>query len=111
VVLGGDVHAHYVADLKADYDDAKAPVIATEFCGTSISSHGLAQPRIDAARPFNPHLHYARADQRGYMSFTLGAKRLDASLFAVVDPADPASPVNTAARFMVEMGRPGAQPA
>ena len=43
VVLGGDVHSHYVADLKADYDDAKSPVIASEFCGTSISSLSLAQ--------------------------------------------------------------------
>ena len=30
VVLGGDVHAHYVTDLKVDYDDARAPTIATE---------------------------------------------------------------------------------
>ncbi|MEO8152489.1 MAG: alkaline phosphatase D family protein [Rhizobacter sp.] len=110
VVLGGDVHAHYVADLKADYDDARSPVIATEFCGTSISSHGMAQSRVDAALPFNPHLHYGRADQRGYMGFTLTAKRLEASLFAVLDPKDPASAVNTAARFSVEAGKPGAQP-
>ena len=59
VVLGGDVHAHYVADLKADFDDPKSPVIASEFCGTSISSLALAQARVDAARAFNPHLHYA----------------------------------------------------
>jgi phosphodiesterase/alkaline phosphatase D-like protein len=50
VVLGGDVHAHYVADLKADFNDARAPVCATEFCGTSISSLGLPQDRIEAAR-------------------------------------------------------------
>ena len=110
VVLGGDVHAHYVADLKADYDDAQSPVIATEFCGTSISSQGMAQSRVDAARPFNPHVHYGRADQRGYVGFTLGAKRLDASLFAVVDPKVSVSAVNTAARFSVEAGRPGVQP-
>ena len=65
VVFGGDVHANYVADLKVDYDDAKAPVVATEFCGTSITSEGLAQIRIDAARPFNPHIRYGRADLRG----------------------------------------------
>lgn len=109
VVLGGDVHAHYVADLKADYDDATSPVIATEFCGTSISSNGMAQSRVDAALPFNPHVHYARSDQRGYLGFTLTAKRLGASLWAVQDPKDPASPVNTAARFSVALGEPGAQ--
>lgn len=111
VVFGGDVHANYVADLKADYDDAKSPVIATEFCGTSISSNGMAQSRIDAARPFNPHVRYSRSDQRGYVGFTLGAKRLEASLWVVQNPKDAASSVNIATRFAVELGQPGAQPA
>jgi hypothetical protein len=43
VVLGGDVHAHVVAELKADFDDPRAPVLASEFCGTSISSRGRDQ--------------------------------------------------------------------
>jgi alkaline phosphatase D len=111
VVLGGDVHAHYVADLKADFDDAKAPVVASEFCGTSISSPGLAQARVQAALKFNPHVHHARADQRGYVGFTLDAQRLQAHLMAVRDPQDPASPVEVDRRFVVEAGRPGPQPA
>ena len=109
VVLGGDVHAHYVADLKVDYDDAKAPVVASEFCSTSISSNGMAQSRVSAALPHNPHLHHARSDQRGYVSFTLDTKRLQAQLHAVLDPKNPASEVNVAARFAVELGRPGPQ--
>jgi alkaline phosphatase D len=111
VVLGGDVHAHYVADLKADYDDPRSKVIATEFCGTSISSHGLAQSRVDAALPFNPHIRYARADQRGYMGFALKPGQLDATLYAVKDPNDPVSAVDVAARYSVAAGKPGAQPA
>jgi alkaline phosphatase D len=111
VVLGGDVHANYVCDLKTDYDNAKAPVVATEFCGTSISSHGMAQSRVNAALPFNPHVRLARSDQRGYVSFTLGARRLDAQLHTVLDPRDPASDVTVAARFGVELGEPGAKPA
>ncbi len=109
VVLGGDVHAHYVSDLRLDYDDAKSPVVASEFCGTSIASNGLAQSRVSAALPFNPHLRYARSDQRGYMSFTLDAKQLQAQLHAVLDPKNAASEVNVAARFAVELGRPGPQ--
>ena len=76
VVLGGDVHSNYVADLKADFDDPRSPVVASEFCGTSITSLSLAQSRIDAARAFNPHIRYGRADQRGYVSFELDAKQL-----------------------------------
>ena len=66
VVLGGDVHANYVADLKVDYDDASSPIVASELCGTSITSLGVKQARLDAAVAFNPHIHLARADKRGY---------------------------------------------
>ncbi len=108
VVLGGDVHSNYVADLKADYDDPASPVVASEFCGTSITSLSLAQSRIDAAREYNPHIRYGRADQRGYVGFELDAKQLRASLQVVDRPADPASGVTTAARFVVDAAKPGA---
>ena len=108
VVLGGDVHSNYVADLKADYDDPAAAVVASEFCGTSITSLSLPQARIDAARPFNPHIHYGRSDQRGYMSFELDAKRLRVALQVVERPIDPESGVATAARFVVDAEQPGA---
>jgi len=107
VVFGGDVHSNYVADLKPDYDDFASPVVASEFCGTSITSLSLAQARIDAAREYNPHVRYGRADQRGYMSFELDATQLRASIQVVDRPADPASAVTTAARFLVDAARPG----
>ena len=108
VVLGGDVHSNYVADLKPDYDDDRSPVVATQFCGTSISSLSLAQSRIDAARTFNPHIRYGRGDQRGYVRFRLDAKELEAQLRVVDRPLDPASGVTTAARFVVDPAKPGA---
>lgn len=111
VVLGGDVHSHYVADLKLDYDDAASPVIATEFCGTSISSLSLPQARLDAALPFNPHIHYGRSDQRGYARFTLTPAQLQAELRVVDNPLDPASRVSTAATYVVDPKRPGARSA
>ncbi len=109
VVLGGDVHAHVVADLKADFDRPEAPTVATEFCGSSITSSGLPQDRIDAARPFNPHIHLSRGDQRGCMLFTLDAKRLQAELRVVDEVSDPGSAVRTGASFVVEADRPGAR--
>lgn len=108
VVLGGDVHAHVVADLKADFNRPDAPTVATEFCGTSISSSGLPQDRIDAARPFNPHVHWSRGTQRGCMLFTLSAQQLHADLRVVDDADDAASAVRTSAGFVVEAARPGA---
>jgi alkaline phosphatase D len=111
VVLGGDVHSNYVADLKADYDDPAGAVIATEFCGTSITSLGLEQARVEAARAFNPHIRYGRSDQRGYMRFALDPKQLQMQVRVVDNALDPTSGIATAARFVVEAGRPGANPA
>lgn len=109
VVLGGDVHANYVADLKVDFDDPKAAPIASEFCGTSITSDGLAQSRVDAAVGFNPHIRYARTDERGYMRFALDASSLQVRLRVLDDVRLPESAIRTAARFTVEAGRPGAR--
>ncbi len=111
VVLGGDVHAHHVADLKLDWNDPRAPIIASEFCGTSISSHGREQRLLDAARAHNPHMHLARSDQRGYMAFQLDSRRLNAQVLAVDQPDDPQSPVHVSARFVVDPRRPGPQAA
>jgi len=109
VVLGGDVHAHYVGQLRPDYDDPRSPVVGAEFCGTSISSRGPAQSRLDAALPLNPHLLYGNARQRGSVLFRLDERVLQADLRAVDQPRDPASAVRNAARFVVEAGRPGPQ--
>lgn len=109
VVLGGDVHAAFVADLKADFDDPRAPVVASEFCGTSISSRGREQQALDAARPLNPQVHWARSDQRGYTALTFDERHGQARLMAVHDVDDPASAVTEAARFVVDPSRPGPQ--
>ena len=111
VVLGGDVHANYVADLKPDYDDARSPVVASEFCGTSITSLGVAPSRLQAALPYNPHVHLGRSDQRGYMRFALDERRLQVQLRTLDDARDPASGLRTTARFVVEAGKPGPQAA
>ena len=111
VVLGGDVHANYVTDLKADFDRPDSATLATEFCGTSITSEGLRQQRIDDALPRNPHIHYARSDERGYMLFELQPGQLQARLRTVADIWKADSAVGTAAQFVVEAGRPGAQKA
>jgi alkaline phosphatase D len=84
-------------------------VVGAEFCGTSITSQSGAQARVDAARRFNPHVRYARSDERGYVSFALGADRLEAKLRVVNDALDANSGIRTAAQFAVEAGKPGVQ--
>jgi alkaline phosphatase D len=109
VALGGDVHANYVADLKTDFDDPKSPAVASEFCGTSITSEGGSQERLSAALRFNPHIKHGRSDERGYVRFTLAPRQLQAQLRVLDDVRDPQSGIRSGARFVVDAARPGIQ--
>jgi alkaline phosphatase D len=61
IVLTGDVHRSWVADLKANFDDPASATIGIEFVGSSISStgDGTAENQ-DAVRAANPHLSSSR---------------------------------------------------
>lgn len=109
VVLGGDVHANYVASLKADFDRPDSATVASEFCGTSISSLGLPQERLNRALTLNPHVLHGRSDQRGTQRFTLTPGQLQVELRVVDDARNPDSAVRAGERFVVEAGRPGPQ--
>jgi alkaline phosphatase D len=110
VVIGGDVHMFVVADLKADFDDPKAPPVATEFTGTSITSQGLSQKTLEAWRGENPHIKFGNSLHRGYTSVELSEKRYVTRL-RTVNEKNPDSPVQTLATWVVEDGRPGAHKA
>lgn len=111
VILGGDVHANVVSDLRMDFEREDLPIIAAEFCATSISSAGRDQAHMDKWKPLNPHVHLARSDTRGYQLFELRGDRLEAEIRHVVSPWDDDSPVASLARFTVEADRPGVQDA
>jgi alkaline phosphatase D len=67
VVLTGDVHQHYAADLKVDFTDPAGAVVASEFVGTSISSGGDGNDNVQsAALRENPWIQY-NANRRGYV--------------------------------------------
>lgn len=111
LVIGGDVHFNCVADLKVDFDDPKSPVVASEFCGTSIASQGPPQARLDALRPDNPHVRFANSEQRGYVTLELAERRCLARLRTIGSEKAADSPISTRAAFVVEDGRPGAEAA
>src|SRR5262249_60117365 len=57
VILGGDVHTTYVCNVKSDFDATRSPTIASEFCGTSITSpSGFDARRMAAVVEANPHV-------------------------------------------------------
>ena len=109
VVIGGDVHMHWVADLKPDFDDPKSPVVASEFVGSSITSQGAAQNGIDAILPENPHIRYGRSDKRGYVRAAIAGGRFSAEMIGLDNVKRADSDASVLARFVVEDGRPGAQ--
>src|SRR5690606_33076339 len=108
LVIGGDVHANWVCDVKADFGDPRSPTIATEFCTTSITSQGLPQAQLDRARAGNAHVRLAESTRRGYVTMQLEAARCTTTLRVLDSEKDPATSIATRARFVVEDGRPGA---
>ena len=111
LVLGGDVHSFWATDLKRDYADARAPVVATEFVGGSITSQtGNDKATQEVARK-NPHVRYARSEVHGYGVVALEPKQATISFRAVKSVKEKNSPISTLQQFVVEAGQPGAKPA
>ncbi len=108
IVIGGDLHAYAVCDLKLDFDDAKSPTVATELCGTSISSQGPAIP-TDEWLKYNPHIHYLNGALRGYVTVELGQKQADVLLRTIESEKTPETKIRTLEQYVVEKDRPGAK--
>ena len=109
IVIGGDVHSFWVADLKPDFDDPRSPIVATEFVGTSITSQfRTRQENIDALLPDNPHIRLGNGSRRGYVRLEITPQRLRADLRTVRSVTQPGAEADTLATFVVEDGRPGA---
>lgn len=95
VVLTGDVHSHWAAEVRAD----DTPV-ATELVTTSISSGGDGSGPDDAVADANPHIHY-HSDRRGYLRARITADELRADFRELPFVSRPGAPVYTGASFTV----------
>ncbi len=108
VVLGGDIHQNYVCRVPADDLEPEGKLVASEFCGTSISSRsGTTQEKLDAIVRHNPHVLLARCGERGYGIADITPKLWTTRLQTLDDPLRADSGVRMLARFVVERGRPG----
>ncbi|MDR0226577.1 MAG: alkaline phosphatase D family protein [Burkholderiaceae bacterium] len=111
VLLGGDLHQNFVCAVHADSEAAPArgnPVVASEFCSTSITSRsGTTQAKVDAMAAHTPHMLLARCEERGYGLADITPERWTSELRAVANPMRADSRVYTLARFTVEDRRPG----
>jgi alkaline phosphatase D len=112
VVLTGDAHSNWVNDLRVDDRKPEAPVVATEFVGTSITSGGNGQteiPELDAMLAANPGVRFHNR-QRGYVCCTVTPKSWTSDFRLVEDILSPGGPARTLTSFVVESGKPGAHP-
>ena len=110
VVVTGDIHAAWVADLKYLPEDPnnsfkrrEAVTVGTELLGTSVSS-GLSQGWIDTYRnalEANPHVKYFDSRQGGYVRCDLTSDRFHADFLLASSLEDRLAPVHTIASFEV----------
>jgi len=108
LVIGGDIHMTTVSDLKLDFNDDRSPTVASEICGTSITSESFGNPRrLERVRQNNPHVHFADLGNRGYIRVMHDRERATAELRGVADVRWRQSGIATKAQFLIENGRAG----
>ena len=109
LVLSGDVHTAVVAHLKKDFNEPKAPIVATELVGPSITSQGPSVKRVELMLQENPHVLFANGSRRGYVTVELTTARCIARVRTIVSATELDSPIRTLATYAVENGKPGAE--
>jgi alkaline phosphatase D len=107
VVLSGDIHAFAAANLSVDAADPGAPVVASEFVTTSITSQGVADKLAGQVLSENPNILFGSAEYRGYLRLDVTRAQLRADFVAMVDATRRDSGRRVLASFVVESGRPG----
>ncbi|MGE2836624.1 alkaline phosphatase D family protein [Mycobacterium sp. SMC-4] len=108
VVLTGDVHAHWAAEVYERAGDPQSPKVATELVTSSISSGGDgSDTRADAEAilPENPHIRYF-SNRRGYVRTRITGDEVRADFRTVPFVTTPGAPVQTGASFVIPDGDP-----
>lgn len=108
IVLTGDVHANWAAELKEDFDDPDSATLGAELVTTSITSEGNgAEKRADTDRILgaNPHIKFFNG-HRGYVRCTVTSDEVVADYQIVGMVQEPGAPLHTRATFRITHGRP-----
>jgi alkaline phosphatase D len=113
IVLSGDVHVHFGADLRLDFTDTRSEPIGVEFTNTSISASGDGadvSANWEQIRSANPHIRY-HAARRGYVACTATPTQMRAD-FKILDRVTvPDVPARVGGSLVVEAGRAGSNTA
>ncbi len=109
IVLSGDVHQHYGADLKLDFTNPESETIGVELTNSSITSGGDGGEVVgnwEAIRLDNPHITY-HSGRRGYIDCVATQDTLRADFKIVGRVTVPGQPVTTGGSLVMEAGKPG----
>jgi alkaline phosphatase D len=116
VVLTGDIHSSWAAELKADFTDPSSPVTGAEFVCSGVTSRfgDAGVPFVRATLPSNPHIRFFDGLHRGYVKCTVTPESWRADFRAVVrvpsrafTVPSPNVPLFNLASFRVMAGQPG----
>ncbi len=109
LVLTGDIHQHWAADLLTDFRDPSSKILGSELVGTSISTgaDGSDNPN-DAKLAENPWFKFVNS-QRGYVTVELGQDQAKADFKVLPYVRRPGAPISTRKSFVIEAGHPGLQ--
>ncbi|WP_185061101.1 alkaline phosphatase D family protein [Pseudonocardia eucalypti] len=109
VVLTGDVHAHWAADVKTRFDDPASPVVGTELVSSSIASGGDGsedRPETAGVLKENPHIRFFN-NRRGYVRTRITPETITADFRVVPYVSRPDAPAETRASFVIEDRKAG----
>ncbi|WP_018681864.1 alkaline phosphatase D family protein [Actinokineospora enzanensis] len=107
VVLTGDVHRHWAANIMDDYA-TQHRIIGTELVSTSITSGGDGSATETGTSSLNPHVKFYK-NQRGYVRTVTSSTEMRVD-FRVVDKVTVRDyPIKTAQSYVIEAGNPGLQ--
>jgi alkaline phosphatase D len=109
IILGGDTHCYWVADVKQDFNDPASPTVATEFVTTAVTSRRDGYELIASLMPNQPHIKHFDNREQGYGLIELHRDRAEVALrvAGVVDRRDGYAPRDQK-RYVIEAGQPGA---
>ncbi len=103
VIWGGDIHQNWAAHVHRQVEDNTGPVIAPEFCVTSITTASFGGFTAREMQELSPHCVYTDRHARGYAMAHITPERLSVR-FRHVDLH--ANTVRTAAHLTVNPGSP-----
>lgn len=109
VVLSGDVHSSWVADLRVDFEDDESPVVGSEFVAPGVSSDIPDRLRQASAlvEALSPHIAWSETTRRGWVLHEVDADGWRAAYRLVEDATVPDGTVTEATTWVIRPDAPG----